>query len=507
VQVGDPFEEKRLIEACLTLLDAGLVVGIQDLGGAGITCATSETASRGEVGMDVDVTAIPLREAGMEPFEIMTSESQERMLAIVEPGDLDEVLDICARWEIRASVIGKVTPGPADGGGRLRIMDGFDGEVLADVPAASLHEDAPRYERPCTPPIDLAVQRDDTPVSLPAPADVGSDLLDLLADTTWVSSQYDHQLFLNTVEGPGGDATVLRLKHPTTGIDTGRGLALTTDGNHRWCAVDPRQGTAMVVAESAMNLACVGAVPIAVVDCLNFGNPEHGEVMWQFSEAIDGMSEACRALGTPVVGGNVSFYNESRGADIDPTPVVGMLGLVDDLSRRPPGVGLVDGGRLLLLGVTQPELSGSAWAWRQGHRHGRLPLVDLEMHTRVASVVRRLVQGDLLQGAHDVSSGGVGIALAEMAVRSGVGFTAARIHDHAALFSESAGRVVLCVAPDLVPAVLNVCDDAGVPVDRIGAAGGDRLRIKDLFDVGLDDATDAWRRRLPDGLGQGTLQD
>ena len=263
----------------------------------------------------------------------------------------------------------------------------------------------------------------------------------------------------------------------------------------------------MAVAESVLNLACVGALPLAVVNCLNFGNPEHAEVMWQFSEAVDGMSEACLALGTPVVGGNVSFYNESKGADIDPTPVIGMLGLVEQLDRRPPGVGLVDGGRLLLLGVTQPELGGSAWAWARGHRRGQLPMLDLVMHTLVAGVVRRLVAGGLVQGAHDVATGGVGVALAEMAVRSGVGFQAARLHDHAALFSESPSRVVLCVDPDHVRAVLNVCDDAGVPVDRIGAAGGDRLSIKDLVDLPLDEATSTWRNRVPDALGHGTLQD
>jgi phosphoribosylformylglycinamidine (FGAM) synthase-like enzyme len=229
--------------------------------------------------------------------------------------------------------------------------------------------------------------------------------------------------------------------------------------------------------------------------------------MWQFSEAVDGMTEACLALGTPVVGGNVSFYNESKGSDIDPTPVIGMLGLVERLDRPPPGVGLVDGGRLLLLGVTQPELSGSLWAWNRGHREGSLPSLDLAMHTLVGGVVRRLVAGGLVQGAHDVSTGGLGVALAEMAVRSGVGFQAARIHDHAALFAESPSRVVLCVDPDRVAAVLNVCDEAGVPVERIGAAGGDRLRIKDLLDVGLTDATDVWRNRLPDALGHGTLQD
>jgi phosphoribosylformylglycinamidine synthase II len=510
VQVGDPFEEKRLIEACLELLDAGLVVGIQDLGGAGLTCATSETASRGGMGMDVDVTAVPRREPGMEPYEVLTSESQERMLAIVEPADLDRVLEICARWEVRAAVVGKVTPGPATGdpdGGRLRILDGWDGEVLADIPAASLHEDAPLYDRPCiAPPAFDASTRSTSGPPLPECTDPGADLVDLLADTSWVWSQYDHQLFLNTVEGPGGDAVVLRLKHPRTGVDTGRGLALTTDGNHRWCAVDPRQGTALTVAESVMNLACVGARPLAVVNCLNFGNPEHAEVMWQFSEAVDGMSEVCRALGIPVVGGNVSFYNESRGANIDPTPVIGLLGLVDRLDRRPPGVTLTEGGRLLLVGVTQPELSGSAWARSKGHRGGRLPALDLAMHTSVTNVVRNLVLGGLVTGVHDVSSGGLGLTLAEMAVRSGVGIQAARVADHTELFSESPSRALLCVAPEHITAVENVCADAGVPVQRIGVAAGDRLSIKGLVDLPLAEAVDAWRDRLPVALGAGTAQ-
>jgi phosphoribosylformylglycinamidine synthase subunit PurL len=502
VQVGDPYEEKRLIEACLDLLDAGLVVGIQDLGGAGLTCATSETASRGGVGMDVDVTAVPLREPGMEPFEIMTSESQERMLAIVEPAHLDEVLAICERWEVRASVVGRVTEG-----GALRIRDGFDGEVLADVPAASLHDAAPVYDRPCaTPPAFDESTRVLAGAPLPAPDDLAADLLGLLTDTTWVSRQYDHQLFLNTVEGPGGDAVVLRLKHPRTGADTGRGLALTTDGNHRWCAVDPRAGTALTVAESIMNLACVGARPLAVVNCLNFGNPEHGEVMWQFREAVDGLAEACRAFGLPVVGGNVSFYNESRGSDIDPTPVIGVLGLVDPLERRPPGVTLVDGGRLLLAGVTQPELAGSAWARRHGHRGGSLPAWDGPHHTAVAGAVRTLVQGGLLAGVHDVSAGGLGLALAEMAVRSGLGVSVARVADHAELFAESPSRAVLCVTPERLSAVESTLGHAGVPFARIGVAGGDRLSVKGLLDVPLVAAVEAWRDRLPAALGAGTTQ-
>jgi phosphoribosylformylglycinamidine synthase len=515
VQVGDPFEEKRLIEACLALLDAGLVIGIQDLGGAGLACATSETASRGGVGMDVDVSAVPRREPGLEPFEVMTSESQERMLAIVEPDHLDEVLAICARWEVRATVIGRVTPGPerpgggaAESGGRLRILDGWDGPVLADLPAASLHEDAPLYDRPRAAPAGFD-ERSRTLAGPPAPAgsdDPGADLLGLLEDHRWIWSQYDHQLFLNTVEGPGGDATVLRLKHPVTGADTGRALALTTDGNHRWCAVDPRVGTAATVAESVLNLATVGARPLAVVNNLNFGNPEHPEVMWQLSEAVDGMADACRALGIPVVGGNVSLYNESGGADIDATPVIGMLGIIDALERRPPGAGLVEGGRLVLVGVTQREVSGSLWARSTGHRGGRLPALDLAHHTKVANLVRQLVIGGLLLGVHDVSSGGLGLALAEMAVRSGVGFSVARVPDAVELFAESPSRAVLCVAPELVQNVLNVADHLGVPTARIGVAGGDRLAVKGLVDVGLAEATAAWRDKVPAALGSGTTQ-
>ena len=511
VQVGDPYEEKRLIEACLELLDAGLVVGIQDLGGAGLACATSETASRGGMGMDVDVSAIPRREAGMEPFEVMTSESQERMLAIVEPADLDQVLAICERWEVRAAVIGVVTPGPATGdadGGRLRILDGFDGEVLCDIPAATLHEDAPLYHRPCVAPAAFdETTRVHGSEPMPASTDVAAELLAMLADPRWVYSQYDHQLFLNTVETPGGDAAVLRLKHPATGADTGRGLALTTDGNHRWCAVDPRTGTALTVAESLLNLACVGARPLAVVNCLNFGNPENPEVMWQLSEAVDGMSEACVAFGVPVIGGNVSLYNESLGTSIDPTPVVGMLGIIDALDRRPPGVTLSDGGRLLLIGVTQPELSGSRWARERGHRGGTLPTLDPAHHLAVADAVRSLVAGGLLTGLHDVSTGGLGVALAEMASRSGLGINAARVADHAELFSESPSRVVACVAPENLTAVENVLAAAGVPAARIGVAGGDRFSVKGLLDLPLAEVAGTFATRIPDALGAGTAQD
>jgi phosphoribosylformylglycinamidine synthase II len=506
VQVGDPFEEKRLIEACLEMLDANLVVGIQDLGGAGLTCATSETASRGGVGMDVYVSEVAQREAGMEPFEVLTSESQERMLAIVEPGDLDAVLSIC---EIIASVVGTVTAG-----GRLRILDRVDGEVLADVPASSLHEDAPLLDRPRAEPPDRAARSaDSADTALPPPADPTADLLDLLYDTSWVFSQYDHQLFLNTVEGPGGDATVLRLKHPATGVDTGRALALTCDGNHRWCALDPRRGTALVVAEGVANLACAGARALALVNCLNFGNPEHPTTMWQLSEAIDGMAEACRALSVPVVGGNVSLYNESRGRDIDPTPVVGMVGMIDRLVSPPPGAGLVEGTRLVVLGAGPDTLSGSRWAWRQGHKAGSPPALDLAAHRVVCDLVRDLVADGLVLGVKDTADGGLGVALAEMAAASGVGAVvrAPEGADHRWVYGETPSRFVLAVDPAAVAEVHRRHTAAGVAAAVVGEAGGDRLAIEGLagganVDAPVADVVAAWRGTLPALLGHGTTQ-
>jgi phosphoribosylformylglycinamidine synthase subunit PurL len=496
VQVGDPFEEKRLIEACLELLDAGLVVGIQDLGAAGITGAASETSSKGGVGMDLYLSEVHVREAGLAPFEIMISESQERMLAIVEPARLDALLAVCAKWDVTASVIGTVT-----GTGRFRVLDRLDGEVLADIPASSLDTDAPLYERPRREPADRAERAADGAEVLPAPTDAGADLLALLADPSWVYRQYDHQLFLNTVAGPGGDATVLRLKHPTTGADTGRGLGLTVDGNHRWCALDPRRGTALVVAEAVMNRACVGARPLGLVNCLNFGNPEHPEVMWQLAEAIDGMGEACRALGIPVVGGNVSLYNESRGRDIDPSPVVGMLGLVDDLIAAPPGSVLVPGGSIIVLGPDARSLSGSQWAWAAGHRTGPAPDLDLAAHDATAGLVRELVRTGVLAGIHDAADG-LGVALAEMAIRSGVGFEVSEPDaDHAWLFAESASRVVACVPDGRDETVLARARDAGVAATVVGRAGGTALRVAGLLDVELERATTSWRDRLPGALG------
>jgi phosphoribosylformylglycinamidine synthase len=459
--------------------------------------------------MDVYVSEVPRREAGMEPFEVMTSESQERMLAIVRPEHLDAVLAICDRWEINAAVVGTVTAG-----GRLRILDRPDGDVLADVPAASLHEDAPLLDRPRAEPggraTRLADRADD---ALEPPADYAAELLASVYDTSWVWSQYDHQLFLNTVEGPGGDATVLRLKHPVTGADTGRGLAITCDGNHRWCALDPRRGTALVVAEAMANLACVGARPLALVNCLNFGNPEHPETMWQLAESIDGMAEACRALSLPVVGGNVSLYNESRGRDIDPTPIVAVVGMVDALDAPPPGVGLVEGTRLVALGPEPDTLSGSRWAWGRGHKAGAPPSLDLGAHRAVCELVRSLVADGLVLAVHDTADGGLGPALAEMAVAGGDGDPgvglAVRPPDGAGprwFFGESPSRFVLAVDPAAIGELHRRHTAAGVAAAILGDAGGVRFVVDGFVDLAVADLDAAWRGRLPALLGHGTTQ-
>ena len=502
VQVGDPFEEKRLLEACLELLDEGLVSGIQDLGGAGITCATSETASRGGAGMDVDVTAIHAREHNMEPFELMTSESQERMLAIIKPEDLAHVEKISSRWEIKASVIGRVT-----GTGQLRILDGFDGDVLASLPASTLHDDAPEYKRPTAPPDDLLERR--AKDASQGPVNCSSDLLNLLRDPAWVYSQYDHQLFLNTVVGPGNDGTLLRLRNPRNGEETGRGIALSTDGNHRWCHVDPRKGTAMVVAEAVMNIACVGARPLAVVNCLNFGNPEHPEVMWQLSEAVDGMAEACVAFDAPVIGGNVSLYNETNAVDIAPTPVVGVIGMHPSLSTPPPSIGFPPDASLLVLGQVPDinvSLAGSQWAWEIGGcKDGTLPTFDLEQAVRTSQFVAESVQKQQLLAIHDIGEGGLAVAAAEMAIDGGFGGQIVDHCDHISMFNESGGRFLAVVADELVDDFLKDANERGVPATQIGRTGGTSLNFGSEVVIPISELESAYRNELPKALGLGTV--
>jgi len=446
---------------------------------------------------------------------VMISESQERMLAIVTPEDLDEVLALCQRWEIRASVVGKVTDT-----GRFRVYDGlFDdggaaaGEPLCDVPAESLG-DGPVYDRPVARPSgqDGLVAADPLPALVerfPAGADLGPELVGLLSlpnigDSSWVWRQYDHQLFLNTVSGPGADAAVLRLR------GTDKALALTTDGKARFCLLDPGTGGALAVLEAARNVACTGARPLALVNCLNFGNPEHPEVMWQFAEVVDGIAEACRTLGFPVIGGNVSFYNESGGADIQPTPVVAVVGLIDRLDRPVPGAALAPGNRIVVLGDTAAELGGSEWAaGLHGLVGGMPPSADLDAGARLHGVVSGLVGERAVAGVHDCSDGGLAVALAEMAIAGRCGFSVASEGNLAALapavacFSESANRVVLSVEPARLDEVLGRAAAAGVPAADIGTAGGDRMIWAGAFDVALADAERAWRDALPSALQGG----
>jgi phosphoribosylformylglycinamidine synthase len=494
VQVGDPFEEKRLIEACLELLDAGLAVGVQDLGAAGLSCAASETAAKAGAGMDVDVARVAKREPGMNPVEVMTSESQERMLAIVEPANLDAVLALARRWEIRATVVGRVTDTA-----RFRVYDGLFDTV------GSLG-DGPLYRRPAArPPQQDALQAADPRAQLrdkfPAGTDLSGELLALLAtptiaDKTWVSRQYDHQLFLNTVVGPGGDAAVLRVK------ETSKALALATDGKARFCRLDPRVGARLVVLEAARNVACAGAKPIALVNCLNFGNPEHAEVMWQFGEVVEGMSEACEALGIPVIGGNVSFYNESRGENIHPTPVVGVLGLMNELSGPVPVARLRAGDQVVVLGDVTPELGGSEWAAVvHGLDGGNPPPADLARGRALHEVVAELVAERAVNGVHDVSDGGLAVAIAEMAINGEVGakleLTFEGCTPAEACFAEPASVVVLSVDPDRAAEVCGRAAAAGVPVRVIGTAGRDRLVFTGALDVAVADAADVWRNALP----------
>lgn len=509
VQVGDPYEEKRLIEACLELLDAGLVVGIQDLGGAGLACATSETAARAGLGMDVDVQAVPRREPGMTPVEVMTSESQERMLAIINPSSLDAVMEVCARWEIEAAVVATVTDVDTEGIGHLRVLDGLGGDVLADVPAKSLADEAPLYHRPLAEPaVFRARLADRTANGLTSP-DYSDDLRSLVCDPAWIYSQYDHQLFVNTIFGPGeADATLLRLAAPGI-IASGKALAMSSDANPAWCAIDPRMGTVATVAESALNVSATGATPKALVNCLNFGNPEHETVMWQLSEAVDGMAEACRALSVPVVGGNVSLYNESEGSDIDPTPTVAIVGLLDPIVRRPPAVGWRERDSIVLIGDRATNLVGSRWAREiHGARAGALERVDLELHAKLCEFIAEVVRAeaadevapDLVHGIHTVSDGGIAVALAESAIASGVGCEIDQLEDHHELFAESVSRVIVATGrPD---ELIRRAHSLGIDAVVIGTAKGHRVIVRGLVNVALNELSQDFHSRIERALGE-----
>ena len=494
VQVGDPFTEKLLIEACLEMFDADLVDGIQDLGGAGLTCALTETSAAGRSGMRAHLDRVPLREASMTAHEVLASESQERMLAIVEPAKLDALLAIAAKWGVLATAIGEVTEGT-----RLQIL--WHGETVVDVPPGSLADDGPIYHRPMARPADLDALNNAPMPAYPASSELRALLLRMIASPNlcsrrWVVEQFDRIVLGDTVLAWPEDAGVVRLSE-----ETGLGIALATDGNGRYTRLDPFAGAQLALAEAYRNVATTGAVPIAVTNCLNFGSPEDPEVMWQFAEATRGLAAGCTALATPVTGGNVSFYNQTATVAINPTPVVGVLGLFDDVARRTPMGFQEPGEQLMLLGDTRDELGGSEWAWAE-HRHlgGRPPVVDLEREKVLAEVLVSGSRDGMLSSANDLSDGGLAQALVESALRKGVGARVvlpAGIDPFIALFSESAGRVLVSVPRSEELRFTEMCKARGLPCARIGVTDGTTLDIQDLFEVPLAELSEAFEATLP----------
>jgi phosphoribosylformylglycinamidine synthase II len=507
VQVGDPFAEKLLIECCLELYDRDLLSGIQDMGAAGIACSTAEMASKASMGMRVDLSRVHLREPSMESWEILCSESQERMLALVSPEYLDEVLAIAGKWGVPASVIGEVVEG-AD------LVLSRDGQPIATIPARSLADEGPTYERPTTRPswLDGYASADAESLQLPG-HDLEGFVLGFLASPNvaskgWVFEQYDSLVLSGTVLAPGmADAGVVRLP------GSRKAVAASTDGNGRWCELDPREGTRRIVAEAFRNVACVGARPLATTNCLNFGNPERPEIMWQFAESVAGLGEACDALGVPVTGGNVSLYNETRSApDTDPvaiypTPVVGILGVLEDAEHAVDLAFEAEGDIIFLLGApTQPGLAGSELQRHLGEPlGGRLTPVDLDVEAAVAEVLVEAAREGLLHSAHDVGTGGLLVNLVESCLAGDVGITfhpGEGLPPAQALFSESPGRVVVTVPSSNVAAFARLCADAGVLLRDAGTVGGDRLAFDDLLDLDLADVREAFDSGIPRAVGE-----
>ncbi|WP_229794853.1 phosphoribosylformylglycinamidine synthase subunit PurL [Actinoplanes campanulatus] len=513
VQVGDPFMEKLLIESCLELYDAGLVSGIQDLGGAGLTCALTETAAAAGTGMRVWLERVPLREASMSPTEILASESQERMLLIVTPENLDAVLKVAEKWGVWATAIGEVTAAAEDGTpGRLHIT--WNDHVVVDVPPGSLADDGPVYNRPFREPNDLMLLQADRAETLPRPStgdELRATLLRMagspnLCDKTWVTEQYDRYVLGNTILAQPEDSGVLRIDE-----ETGLGVALSVDGNGRFARLDPYEGARLALAESYRNVAVTGAEPVAITDCLNFGSPEDPTVMWQFSEACRGLADGCLELGTPVTGGNVSFYNQTGAAAIHPTPVVGVLGVFDDVSRRipmgfpPPAK--AGGDLLFLLGETRVELSGSEWAWvTHGHLGGRPPKVDLAAEQALAKVMAQASRSGLVSAAHDLSDGGLAQVLVESTLRRGIGAKVTFPEDGNSpfvhLFSESAGRVLVAVPRGHDKAFLALVAEHGVPVTPLGVTSEEpALQVEGQFSIPLDELREVWSSTLRNLFG------
>ncbi|MER5390727.1 phosphoribosylformylglycinamidine synthase subunit PurL [Saccharopolyspora sp. NPDC002686] len=504
VQVGDPFAEKVLIECCLELYHAGLVVGIQDLGGAGLSCATSELASAGDGGMRVDLDQVPLRATGMTPAEILSSESQERMCAVVDPSNVDAFLEVCRKWDVTATVIGEVTDGE-----NLEIY--WHGELVVDVPPRTVAHEGPVYERPVERPAEQDLIAADSASTLARPStpdELRETILRMaaspnLCSRAWVTDQYDRYVRGNTVLAQPSDGGVLRIDE-----ETGRGIAISTDCNARYTRLDPYAGAQLALAEAYRNVATTGATPVAVTNCLNFGSPEDPGVMWQFQQAVRGLADACAELGIPVTGGNVSFYNQTGQKAILPTPVVGVLGTIDDVTRRiPTGIGGEEGETLLLLGETREEFGGSEWA-RVVHDHlgGVPPKVDLAREKLLAEVLLAGSRDGMVSAAHDLSEGGLAQALVETAL---VGECGARVvlpegaDPFVWLFSESAGRVLVAVPRSEEVRFTDMCTARGLPWSKVGVAdaGEKSLDIQDVANIPLDELREAWEGTLPKLFG------
>lgn len=515
VQVGDPFAEKVLIECCLDLYAAKVVAGIQDLGGAGLSCATSELASNGDGGMRVELDLVPLRDASLRPEEILMSESQERMMAIVEPQHLDAFLAITDRWDVEATVIGEVSDGK-------HLVITWHGETVVDVPPRSVAHDGPVYDRPLERPAYLDALQADSARNLPRPS--GSDelretLLTLLgspnlASKTWVTDQYDRYVMGNTALAMPDDSGVVRIDETTN-----RGVALATDCNGRFAKLDPYAGAQLALAEAYRNVGTVGAVPLAVTDCLNFGSPEDPGVMWQFREAVRGIAEGCKTLGIPVTGGNVSFYNQTGDVAIHPTPVIGVLGVMEDVATRTASGFRLDGSAIFLLGETRAELDGSEWAHVvHGHLGGLPPRVDLDHEQRLAALLAACADAGILDAAHDLSDGGLAQGLAESVLRFGIGASVSLdgidIVDgddevvgsdpFLALFSETAGRAIVAVVPGCDDDFFDLAARHGIEITRLGVVddGVDGLVVDGLFELDLETLRRTHTETLPAVLGR-----
>jgi phosphoribosylformylglycinamidine synthase subunit PurL len=498
VQVGDPFMEKLLVECCLELFAANLIEGIQDLGAAGVACATTELAAGGDGGMYVNMDAIPLRDPNLTPAEILMSESQERMMAVITPANVAAFMAICRKWDVEATVIGEVT---ADG---LLTMT-WRGTTVVKIPPQTA-ADGPVYQRPFARPDTLDALLANDPAALARP-DGGAALRDTLlrlvgspglADKRWVTQQYDSRVRGNTVLAMPDDGGLVRVDE-----ETGLGIALATDGNGRYCSLDPYQGTQLALAEAYRNVAMTGAKPVAVTNCLNFGSPEDPAVMWQLAEAVRGLADGCKTLGIPVTGGNVSLYNQTGATPIHPTPVIGVLGVHDDVRKRLAAGFAADDAQVVLLGTTRDEFGGSAWA-EVVHQHlgGRPPAVDLAAEQRLAGLVAAAAADGLLASAHDISDGGLAIALAESCMQGSRGCVVTIPGDpFAALFGESSARAVVSVVPGREAEFAALAESHGVPATALGRTGGDSLKVADTFTIPVTELTEVWTGTLPGIFG------